>query len=387
MTIVLFDAHNRENFFPFTATKAIAAMRFGILTIQERWELLLNDSVFIQTENYLQNFYPKFSDKEQIWIDASIIPTAQLLQQIQTLQPNEAIADELGLIAGKALIVNEILDFKNYNNYFKKVHASNNIERLKNPQQIFQQNYSFIQDDFAIIIKNKISQTIDTSNQVICPENIFIEAGAHVHHTILNASTGPIYIGKNALIMEGSIIRGPFAMCENAVVKMGAKIYGATTLGKNVVAGGEIKNAIIGDNSNKAHDGYLGDSIVGEWCNIGAGTSNSNIKNTAGAVTLWNQVSQRFENVGMKCGVMMGDYTRVAINSSINTGSIFGICCNVFGEGLLPKRIQNFSWGKEKYRFEKAIQHIDNWKKLKGSLLTEEEKIILKFIFDKSVKN
>ncbi len=387
MAIVLFDVHYRENFFPFTATKAIAAMRFGILTIQERWEMLLNDSAFIQTENYLQNFYPKFSDKEQIWIDASIIPTPQLLQQIQTLQPNEGIADELGLIAGKALIVNGILDFKNYNNYFKKVHVSNNIERLKNPQQIFQQNYSFIKDDFAIVTKNKISQTIDTSNQVICPENIFIEAGAHVQHTILNASTGPIYIGKNALIMEGSIIRGPFAMCENAVVKMGAKIYGATTLGKNVVAGGEIKNAIISDNSNKAHDGYLGDSIVGEWCNIGAGTSNSNIKNTAGPVNLWNKASRCFEDVGMKCGVMMGDYTRVAINSSINTGSFFGVCCNVFGEGLLPKMIQSFSWGKEKYTFEKAIQHIDNWKKLKGSFLTEEEKIILKFIFDKSLKN
>jgi hypothetical protein len=176
-------------------------------------------------------------------------------------------------------------------------------------------------------------------------------------------------------------------MCENAVVKMGAKIYGATTLGKNVIAGGEIKNSIICDNSNKAHDGYLGDSMIGEWCNLGAGTNNSNIKNNAGAVTLWNQASQRFEDAGMKCGVMMGDYTRVAINSSINTGSVFGVCCNVFGEGLLPKMIQNFSWGKEKYRFEKAIQHIDNWKKLKGSLLTEEEKIRLKFIFDKSEKN
>jgi UDP-N-acetylglucosamine diphosphorylase/glucosamine-1-phosphate N-acetyltransferase len=387
MAIVLFDPNNREIFFPFTPTKAIAALRYGICTILERWQLLLGQTVYIQTANYLQNLYPEVADKEQIWIDASVIPTTQLIEQIQALQPFEAIVDEVGLIAGNVLMKDNFFDVNNYNIFFKKTQQINNVERLKNPQQLFVQNQSFIQYDFTLITGNRISQTIDASNKVIHPENIFIEAGTHVQHTILNASTGPIYIGKNATIMEGSIIRGPFAMCENAVVKMGTKIYGATTLGKNVVAGGEIKNSIISDNSNKAHDGYLGDSIIGEWCNLGAGTSNSNIKNTAGAVTLWNQASQRFEDAGMKCGVMMGDYTRVAINSSINTGSVFGICCNVFGEGLLPKMIQNFSWGKEKYRFEKAIQHIDNWKKLKGSLLTKEEKTALKFIFDKLEKN
>jgi UDP-N-acetylglucosamine diphosphorylase/glucosamine-1-phosphate N-acetyltransferase len=189
---------------------------------------------------------------------------------------------------------------------------------------------------------------------------------------MLNASTGSIYIGKNAIIMEGCIVRGPFAMVNNAVLKMGAKIYGATTIGKNSVAGGEIKNAILGDFSNKAHDGYLGDSVIGEWCNLGAGTNNSNIKNTASEIKIWNDGSNDYQNAGQKCGVVMGDYTRVAINSSINTGSNFGVCCNVFGEGLLPTLIPHFSWGTHsasKYQLEKAIADIGNWKQLKEKFL------------------
>ncbi|MEO5561855.1 MAG: hypothetical protein ABIR18_00445 [Chitinophagaceae bacterium] len=215
------------------------------------------------------------------------------------------------------------------------------------------------------------------------PKNIFIEKGAKVEHSILNASAGPIYIGRNAEVMEGCMIRGPFAMGDNSVLKMGTKIYGPTALGPYCVFGGEVKNSVVFGYSNKAHDGYLGDSVIGEWCNMGAGTSNSNMKNNASEVRVWTPKGQIV--AGMKCGVMMGDYSRTAINTSINTGTVVGVCCNVFGTGLSPKYIPSFSWGSEgvnRYDYEKALQDIAAWKKLKTQDVSDNEKSILKYIFN-----
>ena len=193
-------------------------------------------------------------------------------------------------------------------------------------------------------------------------ENIFVEAGATISYSILNASEGPIYIGKNAEIQEGSVIRGPFALCEGSRVKMGAKIYGATTIGPYCLADGEIKNSILMGYSNKAHDGYLGDSVIGVWCNLGAGTSNSNLKNTAGIVKVWSKEKNDYLDAGNKCGLLMGDYSRSAINTSFNTGTVAGISCNIFGNVFPFKFIEDFTWGQEKYIFEKAISDINNWK-------------------------
>ena len=201
-------------------------------------------------------------------------------------------------------------------------------------------------------------------------------------YCILNASTGPIYIGKNAEVMEGSVIRGPFSLGDNSCLKAGSRIYGATTIGPGCVAGGEIKNSIIFGHSNKAHDGYLGDSVIGEWCNLGAGTSNSNLKNNASPVNIWTPNGQM--NAGIKCGVMMGDYSRTSINTSINTGTVIGVCCNVFGSGLTPKYIPNFSWGSEgvkRYEFEKALKNINEWKKFRNDAVTDNEKSILRYIY------
>jgi UDP-N-acetylglucosamine diphosphorylase/glucosamine-1-phosphate N-acetyltransferase len=239
-----------------------------------------------------------------------------------------------------------------------------------------------IRQDHALITANRKSQTISSTNKTISPENIFIEEGAKVEHCIINASTGPVYIGKNAEIMEGSMIRGPFALGKNSVLKMGTKIYPATTIGPNCLGGGEIKNSIIFGFSNKAHDGYLGDSVIGEWCNLGAGTSNSNVKNTAGDVKLWNNLKNEYESAGIKCGLMMGDYSRAAINTSFNTGTVIGVCCNIFDESFPPKFAPDFTWGKEKYEFEKALQDIDNWKKLKGKNITKQEKQFLKNLYN-----
>ena len=260
------------------------------------------------------------------------------------------------------------------------------VPRLTHPWHIFQFNAEALVDDYTLLTSGAVSQPIPPTVQAIAPENIFIEEGAVLQHCILNASTGPIYIGARAEIMEGSLIRGPFALCEGATVKMGTKIYGATTVGPYSVVGGEIKNSVIFGYSNKGHDGCLGDAVIGEWCNLGAGTSNSNLKNNAAEVRVWDEPTRQFISAGTKCGLLMGDYSRSAINTSFNTGTVTGVCCNIFGEGLTPKCIPSFSWGygpSPKYELEKALRDIEGWKRLKGQTLTNAEIQKLKYIFEK----
>lgn len=269
----------------------------------------------------------------------------------------------------------------------EKTYLKSFPQTIKYPWDIFLQNEKQIREDFKAVTAGRISAPIPPTVQAVHPDNIFIEPGARVSYCIINAENGPVYIGKNAEIMEGALIRGPFALCEGSVVKMGAKIYGATTIGPHCIVGGEIKNSVIFGYSNKAHDGYLGDSVIGEWCNLGAGTSNSNLKNTAAEIKIWSDAEKDFINAGIsKCGLLMGDYSRAAINTSFNTGTMVGICANVFGEGLTPKFIPSFNWGantQEKYDFDRAVKDISNWKKLKGHDVTEKEKTQLRLIFDK----
>ena len=240
------------------------------------------------------------------------------------------------------------------------------------------------EQDFELLTTKRSSEKISRTNKVRKRSKVFIEKGAQVEYCIINADEGPVYIGKNARVMEGCLIRGPFAMGEGAVLKMGTKVYGATTLGPKCTVGGEIKNSILFGYSNKGHDGFLGDSVIGEWCNLGAGTTNSNLKNTASDVKIWTPNGEL--NAGKKCGLMMGDHSRTSINTSINTGTVIGVSANVFGNGLTPKYIPNFSWGSEgvkRYEFEKAISHITEWKKLKEEKLEEDEKSILDYIYRK----
>jgi UDP-N-acetylglucosamine diphosphorylase/glucosamine-1-phosphate N-acetyltransferase len=310
-----------------------------------------------------------------------------LIDVILSLPTDGAIGDKNGLIAARSVIV-QPPSLNTIASLSENINAIPPVKRLSYPSQLFQWNYEMMEFDFALIKKGRTSN--DTNNTVhVCGDsNIFIEDGADLSYSILNASTGAIYIGKNATIMEGCTIRGPFSLGEGAVLKMGAKIYGATTIGPYCMGGGEIKNSILTGYSNKAHDGYLGDSVVGEWCNLGAGTSNSNLKNTGGTVNLWNYALNDYLPAGNKCGVIMGDYSRTAINSSINTGSVIGVSSNVFGEGLLPKFIPDFVWGSlgdNKYQFEKAIRDIENWKKMKNKTMGQQETNVLKHIFEMSV--
>jgi UDP-N-acetylglucosamine diphosphorylase/glucosamine-1-phosphate N-acetyltransferase len=384
MSIILFDNRFRNGLFPFTYTKAIAALRFGILTIKERWEVISRQPVFISTENYLQALYLKPTGTDHIFIDASVVADTDLIDTILALEPDCCIADEKGLIAGKTNMTVENFDIHNSIASFKNIRDHALVKRIEHPWQLMQWNDEMLRKDFALVTLGRSSQPIPSSVNTIQTENIFIEEGVNLSFCTLNASTGPIYIGRNATIMEGSVVRGPFSLGENSVLKLNSRVYGATTLGPDCMGGGEIKNTIMMASSNKAHDGYLGDSVVGEWCNFGAGSSNSNVKNTAGDIQLWDMDTESYVSVGNKCGVIMGDHSRVAINSSINTGSMIGVSCNVFGAGLLPTIIPNFSWGVNGtlYEFEKALTAIANWKNLKQQKLTEAEALVLKHIFD-----
>ena len=379
MAIILFDNKFRDNLAPLCLNKAVADLRMGILTIQERWCKLLNNAIYIHTSALLQPLYPIPAAAMHVWIDAAVLPTAELLKRIDGLKPGQALVDEFGLIAGINNISFDSFDPSSSDIAFSELIPIDDIKRIEFPWDLIQLNGQFIQYDFKLISKGRKSQPISSTVQVAESADIFIEEGAKLEFCILNATTGPIYIGKNAEVMEGTTIRGPFSLGDHSVLKMNSRVYGATTLGPYCMGGGEIKNAIMMGYSNKAHDGYLGDAVIGEWCNFGAGTSNSNLKNSAAEVAVWAMNLKKMVVVGQKCGVIMGDYSRVAINSSINTGSVIGLCCSVFGAGLLPKRMSNFSFGIEgkKYNIQNAIADINNWKMMKGKSLSDIEINIL----------
>lgn len=382
MAIILFDNQNRKGLFPFTLTRALADLRFGVFTIKERWEQLSGQIVYVATVPYLQGLYPALPSGDHVWVDASVITSGSLLDTVLSLTSGCCLADEHGLIAGRTDQPLKTSD-NNLLAAFKNIADQATVQRLEHPWQLMQWNDRMIREDVALLIKDRISQPLPATVQAVQPENIFIEEGARLSHCILNAATGPMYIARDAEIMEGSVVRGPFVLGEGAVLKMNSRVYGATTLGPFCMGGGEIKNTVMMGYSNKAHDGYLGDSVVGEWCNFGAGSTNSNIKNTAGEVKIWDMGAESYVGVGQKCGVIMGDYSRAAINAAINTGSMIGVSCNVFGAGLLPTIIPNFAWGVDGTRYEprKVQEDINNWKRLKGRQLSDSEIAVLQHIF------
>ncbi len=386
MAIILFDNAKRNLFLPLSLTKAVASFHFGLLSIKERWELWLKQAAFIHTTDYLQVLYEEPTADMHIWIDASILPNEQLIQQILALEIGQVLEDEKGIVAGKSDKPFTAFSPVSWKPFFESTISIETVNRIEFPWEIMQQNDAFIREDFKLVTKGRKSQPISPTVQVFQSADIFIEEGAKLEFCTLNSTTGPIYIGKQAEIMECTAIRGPFSIGFNSVLKMNSRVYGATSLGPNCMGGGEIKNSVMMGNSNKAHDGYMGDSVIGEWCNFGAGSSNSNLKNSAGDIKVWSMDLDKMIVVGQKCGVIMGDYSRLSINSSVNTGSVIGASCNVFGAGLLPKKIPNFSWGVEgkKYNIDTAINDINNWKIMKKQMLSIAEIDVLKHIFQLS---
>jgi len=382
MRYILVDIPDRESFYPFTLTRSFADCRVGIFTFKERWEQYLNEETAVFTADYLQVLHPikEIFDRDEnlFFINVTCVPNENLVKQISQLKEGQKLTSTSGkwiATCSKERTISKILLAS-----FPPIDYPN-VQFITDPFHLLQLHSNFIKTDFEWVTKNRKSFTVDPTNNLINEKQIFIEPGATVLCSNLNANEGPIYIGKDALIMEGVSIRGPFVIGKKGVVKMNTSIYGSTSIGPYCIAGGEIKNTILMGYSNKGHAGYLGDSIIGYWCNLGAGTCNSNIKNTAGAIQMWNEAKQVWDTIGQKMGMLVGDYSRFAIQSSINTGSYIGVSANVFGNGLLPKNIPNFTWGiLPGYQFEKVIEDIDNWKKLKGTTITQEEQQILQFL-------
>lgn len=376
------------NLFPFTLTRQIQDIRIGILTIREKWEQHLNAPSFDKFEGDYKDLeravrITEIVGNDRVYlIHGNVLPTRQLVKQVKKLKPGEALSVPEKESFVYCISAKEVVDENNIR-VGRAVEIEEELQEIKYPWSIFELNGWALVQDFALLTKGRQTEKLSGTNNVKCPENVFVEKGAVVECSYLNAEGGPIYIGKGAQVMEGSLLRGPLAILDGAVVKMGAKIYGATTIGPKSVVAGEIKNSVIFGHSNKAHDGYMGDAVVGEWCNWGAGTTNSNIKNNGSAIVVWTPSGP--VEVGPKCGVLMGDYTRTAINTSINTGTVIGACAHVFGNGLTPKYIPSFSWGSDglqRYGLQKAYADISNWKGFKNCVLTPEERTILKHIFD-----
>lgn len=388
MNYILFDGPFRNNLLPFTYTRPVADIRVGILTIREKWETFLGTTTTTVTEDYLADKYPMVEMENNVMLNASCLPNLKLVELIKELQPNQAIFMGEDVVAFYTNENQEEVDFETY----EIIEFDDTILKIENTWDIFSKNGEALQADFDLLTNDKTSQPIPESNNIIAPENIFLEEGAKLEFATLNASSGPIYIGKNAEVMEGSIVRGPLALCESSTIKLGAKIYGPTTVGPHSKIGGEVNNSVIFGFSNKGHDGFLGNSVLGEWCNLGADTNNSNLKNNYAEVRLWDYETEGFAKTGLQfCGLMMGDHSKCGINTMFNTGTVVGVSANIFGSGFPRNFVPSFSWGGSSgfttYLTRKAFEVAGVVMKRRGLEFSEQDKEILEHVFEETKKH
>lgn len=373
MQINLFDSQQiRENLLPFTFTRPVASIRIGILTISEKWQKY-GFGVGFETQEYLSQKFPSLTTN--IKINGALCPNASLVEAIKSLNSNEQ------LVSGETVLAINGSGTKsvNFHGEFRMIHQ---------PWEIFQFNREQIEADFKLITEGRKSQPITDPHTIVYGEkNIFLEEGASIKAAIINAEHGPVYIGKNAHVHEGAIIHGAFALCESAHVNMGAKIKGDSTVGPFSKVGGEVSNAVIFGYSNKGHDGFLGNSVIGEWCNLGADTNTSNLKNNYAPVKLWSYSTQRFAQTGLQfCGLMMGDHAKCGINTMFNTGTVVGVGANVFGAGFPKNFVPSFSWGGASglitFQVKKFYEVADAVMKRRGIEFSEVEKEIIDKVFE-----
>ena len=384
MQLVFSDAQYWGDFLPLTFTKPISELRCGILTFAERWEKLLDirEKRYI-TEEYLEVKYPRYEKKESLLIVPNFLPTEKVLDQIKNLQFGEALVYENELLVAKINLENFGL-----HQIEKMTDIEEELTVFKHPTDLFSFNEKAINFDFDLLTNGRTSQPLSETNGFLGnKEDIFIEEGSEIEFTTINAKTGKIYIGKNAEVMEGCNLRGPIALCEGAKFNLGAKIYGATTIGPYSKIGGEVNNIVVQGYSNKGHDGFVGNSVIGEWCNFGADTNSSNLKNNYSEVKLWSYKHKKFVGTGLQfTGVIMGDHAKTAINTQLNTGTIIGVAANIFKTGFPPNLVDNFSWGgmrgDEKFTINKAYEVAEKMMNRRKISLTQADKDILRYIFE-----
>ena len=382
LNYILFDDKGSEHLLPLTYTRPSCELRIGITTIRQKWEHYLGAQTSTMVfRKYLETKFPAIYHNDNVFINARLLPNEALLQAINALEVDEGLTYKGENIAFRTNPTIGRIKLAEYNA---------EVLLIKRPFDIFSHNGDLLAADYAILTQGRTTAKASPTNTILSPENVFIEEGVKMEAVILNASTGPIYIGKNAEIMEGSVIRGPFALCEGAVVKLAAKIYGPTTIGPQCRVGGEVNNSVLQGYSNKGHDGFLGNAVLGEWCNIGADSNNSNLKNTYEEVKLWDYALQSFAPTGLQfCGLIMGDHSKCGINTMFNTGTVIGVGANVFGAGYPPNFIDSFVWGgmtriAPKYRFDKFLQTATEVMHRRKIELDQVEQNILKEIYNET---
>lgn len=386
MNYILFDGEYRENLLPLTYTKPVADLRIGILTIREKWEKWLESTTTSVTEDYLSQKFPMVEMEENVMINGSVLPSERLVTFIKKLSASQALYQEGELLAFYVK-ENEEVDLDD----FEIIEFKEELIQIKHSWDLFSNNGKALEADFQLITNGRKSAPIPKTVQCINKERIFLEEDVAIDFAILNASKGSIYIGKHTQVMEGSMIRGPFAMGEHSVVKMGTKVYGPTTLGPKSKIGGEVNNAILSGYCSKGHDGYLGNAVIGEWCNLGADTNNSNLKNNYAEVKIWEYSQERFVNTGLQfCGLIMGDHSKCGINTMFNTGTVVGVSANIFGSNFPRNFIPSFSWGGAAglitYSLNKADETTELVMNRKNENYSDEDRDIMKHIFEISSK-
>lgn len=374
MKINLDDSGKWLRFAPLTLTRPVGDVRMGILSNTERWTLLVPGAeIGFLTEAYLQEKFPAH-DQADITINASVIPDLVMAEEVLALGKNGCLMHGEVQIAAKG-------------NGTDRVNSAAKLLMISHRWDLYQNNAAALEADFELITEGRTSRALSATNTIVGnPARIFLEEGATVEAAILNTTAGPIYIGKDAEIMEGSMVRGPLAMCEHSALKLGSKVYGPTTLGPHCKAGGELNNVIFQAYSNKGHDGFLGNALIGEWCNLGADTNTSNLKNNYGAVSTYSYEERtEVKTDVLFMGVCMGDHSKCGINTMFNTATVVGVSANVYGAGFPQKFVPSFTWGGEQFvpfRFDKAIEYANNMMARRGKELTDAEIRILKHVAD-----